>query len=83
MMAGPLPEALGRLDKLCVKSGYLAGGNITIADIVTYCRVRYFRNGGIDGNQGIPKDICEGHPNLVALCKKIEEIPAVKAHYKL
>lgn len=75
-----LPGLLANMNNKVVQTGFLETGVVTIGDISIYCRLRALRRGLLDH---IPKDIVESHANLVALCNKMEAIPAVKAHYGL
>ena len=73
-----MPGQLANLDKKVGQTGFLTTGKVTVADLVTYCRLRGLRRGVMDG---IPKDVVDSHVNLMALYEKVEALPAVKAHY--
>ena len=75
-----LPSLLETAEKLMPDTGFLDGGDLTIADTYMYTLLTGIKSGVLEY---IPVDLCDKYEKLMALKKKVESIPAVKAYYKL
>lgn len=78
-IANELPKYTGFLADLIKESGgkFLCGENLTIADILAYQEMNYFRRGIADY---VPKESLDPFPDIVAFLGRVEAHPKVAAY---
>jgi len=80
-IAEDLPKWMGFLSAKLDKTGaFLAGPNVTIADLQVLAQLRYFTKGVADH---VPKDCLEAFPKITAWMAKMYEVPEIKKWYGL
>ena len=76
---GKLTFMLEKIDENLHKTGFLATGKVTVADIFAFCCYRYVSN----FEYGIP-DNCSDHcKNIMSLKEKFLTMPVIREHYGL
>lgn len=77
---GRFQEKLLRMDSMLSNTGYLDGGNITVADIFVYGMLRLLKFGTFPG---LKKELLLPYKNIQHLMEKMESLPEVRAYYKM
>ena len=73
------PAIYEKLEKLSKKHGdWVAGDEMTIADIHLFQAVQYFKMGILDG---IPADSYDKYPNLLSIYERVKQHPKVVEWY--
>ena len=74
------PTLYEKLNKLAAAHGeFVAGSEITVADIHLFQAIQYFKMGILDG---IPADSYDKYSNLLAIYEKVKNHPKVVEWYK-
>lgn len=78
-IADGLPKFMGFLADSIKENGgkFLCGGDLTIADILAYQEIAYFRKGIADH---VPKESLEPFPEILAYLARVEAHPKVAAY---
>lgn len=71
-----LPEKFAMLDAMLAETGYLVGGELSIADIHLYVLCNWIGMGTLDG---IGKEVITQFAHVAALVKKLNEHEKIKA----
>ena len=80
LLEGPLKRAFDYVESLVERSGgpYVAGADMSIADLVIARQLQQIATGGLDG---IPADTIDGWPRLKALMEAYGADERIRAYY--
>lgn len=78
LVSGKIKDNLLMLAKHMEKRTYVAGQELSWADIVVFCYLGWFKGGAVDG---IPTTVLDEYPVLAAFFNRIAGEQPVKEHY--